>query len=199
MRYPPDQKVKARAALVRAGTRSMNEAGFNGIGVDGLAAAAGVTSGAFYSNFANKAEVLEAIVCTAGESFLADTETSAKTEWRSQLKKFIAEYLSDDHVTNPGDGCVIPALSADVARASARTRKACEDRMSVLVDRMADTLDGTRADRKRRAWIIVSVLVGAISVARAMSDTAMQTEVIAAARTATDRLVLEPANRGPTA
>jgi len=71
--------------------------------------------------------------------------------------------------------------------------------MSVLVDRMADTLDGTRADRKRRAWIIVSVLVGAISVARAMSDTAMQTEVIAAAHKATDRLVSEPANRGPTA
>ena len=65
MRYPPDQKAKARRALLQAGMRSMKAAGFNGIGVDGLAAGAGVTSGAFYSNFANKEEMLEAIVETA--------------------------------------------------------------------------------------------------------------------------------------
>src|SRR5690349_11230049 len=47
MRYPPDQKAKARASLLEAGLTSMKVAGFNGIGVDGLAAAAGVTSGAF--------------------------------------------------------------------------------------------------------------------------------------------------------
>jgi AcrR family transcriptional regulator len=47
MRYPPDQKAKARVALVRAGMRAMKVDGFNGIGVDGLAAAADVTSGAF--------------------------------------------------------------------------------------------------------------------------------------------------------
>jgi AcrR family transcriptional regulator len=50
MRYPPDQKAKVREALVDAGARSLKTRGFNGIGVDGLAASAGVTSGAFYSN-----------------------------------------------------------------------------------------------------------------------------------------------------
>ena len=54
MRYPADQKARARDALLRAGTRSFKTSGFNGVGVDGLAAAAGVTSGAFYSNFPNK-------------------------------------------------------------------------------------------------------------------------------------------------
>ena len=41
MRYPADQKAKARAALIDAGARSLKTCGFNGIGVDGLAAAAG--------------------------------------------------------------------------------------------------------------------------------------------------------------
>ena len=41
MRYPPDQKARARDALLRAGARSLKTSGFNGIGVDGLAAAAG--------------------------------------------------------------------------------------------------------------------------------------------------------------
>jgi AcrR family transcriptional regulator len=64
MRYPPDQKAKAWAA--QAGARAFRKCGFNGIGVDGLAAAAGVTSGAFYSNFANKEELLAA--CLDGGS-----------------------------------------------------------------------------------------------------------------------------------
>src|SRR5690348_9069435 len=77
MRYPPDQKAKARASLLEAGLTSMKVAGFNGIGVDGLAAAAGVTSGAFYSNFANKEEMLKAIVDAAvGEPFLSATESA---------------------------------------------------------------------------------------------------------------------------
>ena len=49
MRYQPDQKARARDALLNAGAREMKTRGFNGVGVDGLAAAAGMTSGAFYS------------------------------------------------------------------------------------------------------------------------------------------------------
>jgi AcrR family transcriptional regulator len=54
MRYPADQKAKAREAILQAGAKALRTNGFNGIGVDGLAAAASVTSGAFYSNFSNK-------------------------------------------------------------------------------------------------------------------------------------------------
>jgi AcrR family transcriptional regulator len=88
MWYPADQKVKARAALLGAGTRSMKVAGFNGIGVDGLAAEADVTSGAFYSNFANKEAMLEAIIEAAvGEPFVSDTESGTKAERRAKLDR----------------------------------------------------------------------------------------------------------------
>ena len=62
MRYPPDQKTKAREAILQAGAPALRTNGFNGIGVDGLAAAAGVTSGAFYSNFPNKEALLESVI-----------------------------------------------------------------------------------------------------------------------------------------
>ncbi|OBI12576.1 hypothetical protein A5712_07170 [Mycobacterium sp. E2327] len=188
MRYPADQKVKARAALLRAGTRSMKVAGFNGIGVDGLAAAADVTSGAFYSNFANKEAMLEAIIEAAvGEPFLSDTESGSKTERRSKLKSFLAEYLSTYHVENPGDGCVMPTLSADVARAGVSTREAYEHKITALAQRVADVLDG--ADRERRAWSVVALMVGAVSISRAMADPATQADVIDAASETADRLI----------
>ncbi|OBI22560.1 TetR/AcrR family transcriptional regulator [Mycobacterium sp. E2497] len=188
MRYPADQKAKARAALLRAGTQSMKVAGFNGIGVDGLAAAADVTSGAFYSNFANKEAMLEAIIDAAvGEPFVSDTESGSKTERRSKLKSFLAEYLSAYHVENPGDGCVMPTLSADVARAGVSTREAYEHKIAALAGRVAEVLDG--ADRERRAWSVVALMVGAVSISRAMADPATQAEVLEAASETADRLV----------
>jgi AcrR family transcriptional regulator len=188
MRYPADQKAKARAALLRAGTRSMKVAGFNGIGVDGLAAAADVTSGAFYSNFANKEAMLEAIIDAAvGEPFVSDAESGSKAERRSKLESFVAEYLSAYHVENPGDGCVMPTLSADVARAGDSTRKAYEHKIAALASRAAEALDG--ADRERRAWSLVALMVGAVSISRAMSDPAMQAEVLDAANETADRLI----------
>jgi len=188
MRYPADQKAKARATLLRAGTRSMKVAGFNGIGVDKLAAAADATSGAFYSNFANKEAMLEAIVdANVGEPFVSDTASGTKAERRTKLKTFVAEYLSSYHVDNPGDGCVMPTLSADVARAGAPTREAYEHKISALAARIAELLDG--ADRDRRAWSIVALMVGAVSISRAMADPATQAEVIDAASETTDGLI----------
>jgi AcrR family transcriptional regulator len=196
MRYPPDQKAKARASLLRAGMRAMKIVGFNGIGVDGLAAAANVTSGAFYSNFANKEAMLEAIVDAAvGEPLLSEVTSGTKADQRAQLKKILADYISTHHVENPGDGCPMPALSADVARAGTATREAYGRKIAALADQIADLLDGPRPDRRRRAWSIIALMVGSISISRAMSDAATQAEAIGSARRTADSLVSPPKPR----
>src|ERR1700710_3271468 len=90
MRYPKDQKAKARQAIVQAGARVLRTNGFNGIGVDGLAASAGVTSGAFYSNFSNKEALLEQVIAAClGEPFI-DSESGSLAERRERLKQWLA-------------------------------------------------------------------------------------------------------------
>lgn len=171
MRYPPDQKVRARDALLRAGARSLKTSGFNGIGVDGLAAAAGVTSGAFYSNFPSKEAMLEAVIDAAlGEPFLTDTESTTLKEGRARLIKFLEDYISADHSLDPAEGCVMPALSADVARAQPQVKDAYQHKMTALVDRIAGLLDGDEADRQRRAWSIVALMVGSILISRGIPE-----------------------------
>ncbi|MCV7029098.1 TetR/AcrR family transcriptional regulator [Mycobacterium sherrisii] len=188
MRYPADHKAKARAALLRAGTQSMKVAGFHGIGVDGLAAAADVTSGAFYSNFTNKEAMLQAIVdASLGEPFVSDTAQDSKSEGRNKLKGFVAEYLSVHHLDHPADGCVMPTLSADVARAGTATRAVYERKITRMAERVAELLDG--ADRERRAWSIVALMVGAVSIARAMPDTGPRAGVLEDARKTIDQLI----------
>lgn len=187
MRYPPDQKAKARAALIDAGARALKTAGFKGIGVDGLAAAAGMTSGAFYSNFANKEELLEAVVdAFVGEPFLSDTATGAVAEKRARLLGFLDEYISTGHSAGPASVCVMPALSADVSRAQPPVKQAFERKIGMLTHRVAGLLEGKRSEREQRAWSIVALMVGAVTVSRAMTEhgEARTAAITAAHRTA---------------
>ena len=181
MRYPADQKEKARAAILQAGANALRQNGFNGIGVDGLAASAGVTSGAFYSNFANKEALLkDVIAANLGRPFI-DAESGSPAERRARLKDFLADYISAEHRQNPAAGCVMPTLSADVARSNSPIREVYETRMEELVAQMANAMEGTGEQRRQRAWSVVALMVGAISVARAMPDGAAAQQAIDAA------------------
>ena len=171
MRYPADQKARARDALLRAGTRSLKASGFNGVGVDGLAAAAGVTSGAFYSNFPNKTAMLEAVIDAGlGEPLLSDTDSGTRAQRRARLIDFLRDYISADHSLDPAEGCVMPALSADVSRAKSPVKAAYQRKMTALVDRIAELLDGDESDRQRRAWSVVALMVGSIVISRGIPE-----------------------------
>jgi TetR/AcrR family transcriptional repressor of nem operon len=170
MRYPSDQKARAKQAILQAGARALRTNGFNGIGVDGLAASAGVTSGAFYSNFSNKEALLEQVVeICLGEPFI-DSESGSLAERQQRLKEWLAMYISADHRADPASGCVMPTLSADVARSNPQIRATYERRMLALVDKMSNVLDGEGPDRGRRAWSIIALMIGAIAISRAMPD-----------------------------
>ena len=171
MRYSPDHKARAREALLRASARSLKTSGFNGIGVDGLAAAAGVTSGAFYSNFPSKEAMLEAVIdAGVGEPFLSDTDSATFAEGRARLISFVHDYISADHSIDAAEGCVMPALSADVSRAQPPIKDAYQRKMTALVHRIAELLDGDASDRNRRAWSIVALMVGAIVISRGIPE-----------------------------
>jgi TetR/AcrR family transcriptional repressor of nem operon len=170
MRYPSDQKARAKQAILQAGTRALRMNGFNGIGVDGLAASAGVTSGAFYSNFSNKEALLEEVIETCvGEPFI-DSESGSLAERRERLKEWLAMYISAYHRADPASGCVMPTLSADVARSNPQIRAAYRRKLLALVHKMSNVLGVAGPDREKRAWSIVAMMVGAIAISRAMPD-----------------------------
>jgi AcrR family transcriptional regulator len=170
MRYPSDQKARAKEAILQAGAKALRTNGFNGIGVDGIAASAGVTSGAFYSNFSNKEALLQAVIETClGEPFI-DSESGSLAERQARLKEWLAMYISAAHRADPASGCVMPTLSADVARASPKIRVTYRRKMLALVRKMSNVLGVAGPDREKRAWSIVAMMVGAVAISRAMPD-----------------------------
>jgi TetR/AcrR family transcriptional repressor of nem operon len=170
MRYQADQKAKAREALVKSATKVLRKSGFNGVGVDGLAASAGVTSGAFYSNFSSKEALLgEVIDANLGQPFI-DPDSGTLAERRERLKGYLKMYISAQHCADPANGCVMPTLSEDVARSGDAVRRAYRARMQELVSKIARAIGPEAGDAESRAWTVVAFMVGAVSVARALPE-----------------------------
>ncbi|MFE4964196.1 TetR/AcrR family transcriptional regulator [Streptomyces sp. NPDC056660] len=168
MRYSKEHKAQAKAAIVREAGRTLKESGFHAVGVDALAASAQVTSGALYSNFANKEAVLEEVVAAQlGIEFagLADQEPA---ERRHMLGEILRLYLSDLHREDPGHGCVMPSLSTDVARAGEPVREAYQRRMVEVIALLAPAMHGTQEEREGQAWALLASIVGAVTLARAL-------------------------------
>jgi len=181
MRYPADHKTKAKEAIVAAAGKRVKRQGFSGVGVDGLAAAAGVTSGAFYSSFANKEELLEEMIGRYLGSPFVDGEPGDTRENQRRLKAFLLDYISEGHGRDAENGCVMPSLSADVGRAGDQVRKTYQKRMRLLIDCMTQAMTGADGQRRKRAWVVLALMVGTITVARALPDGPERRELLVAA------------------
>jgi len=165
MRYPTTHKQDTRARLLKTTGALAKRQGFAGTGVDSLMAAAGLTSGAFYSHFRSKSELLEAIVHN-------ELQRSGKLfhgKSRKQLLRIVEGYLSPAHIEQPETGCAIPALAGEVARANDATRLAFEQGVVALKDSMASATAS-----ETEAWSVVAQLVGAVTLARAMPSQALR-------------------------
>ena len=180
MRYPPERKARTRDAVLKAAAHEMRERGFHGIGVDGLSAAAGVTSGAFYSHFSGKEDVLGAVIdANLGRPFDAGEGDLAAR--RERVRAYLRGYISLAHRDGPAQGCVMPALSADVARSGRAVRRIYQARMAELIGKITPLMKGPRPVQEKKAWSLLSMMVGAVLVARALADKDHAAKVIDAA------------------
>lgn len=170
MRYPPEHKQETRARLVQAGAALAKRQGFAATGLDALAGAAGLTTGAFYAQFRSKPELLRAIaeqeLARAVEGFAARTP--------EQAGRALARYLSPEHAAHPEAGCAIPALGAEIARADQPTREVFETQLQRLHAVFRELLGDSDA-----AWGLVCQSIGGILVARAMATPAARDAVLA--------------------
>ncbi|WP_405587795.1 TetR/AcrR family transcriptional regulator [Streptomyces sp. NBC_01190] len=168
MRYSKDHKVHAKAEILREASGTLKEKGFHAVGVDTLAAAANVTSGALYSNFAGKEGLLEEVVgAELGRQFAGITDPDPAGR-RRQLADLLNIYLSDHHRTDVAGGCVMPSLSADVARAGDSVRETYRRQMVDLVEILAPAMHGTPEEQTKQAWAMIAAIVGAVTIARAL-------------------------------
>lgn len=143
-----------------------------------------LTHGGFYRHFASKDELYAEALTFSFAQKVARVKQIVQNEGQvSPLPAIIAWYLSLDHCHNRADGCPVAALSGEMVRQSLAVRQAFDDGLATYIEQLAPLLPGaTLAERQQNALALFSGMVGALTVARAAGDEALQTNILAAAR-----------------
>lgn len=179
------KREETRKRMVEAAGRGFRAHGYAGVGVDSLAKGADVTSGAFYAHFGSKDAAFEAALAKGLDEVLEGVtrfQTENGADW---LKAFADYYLSPEHRSDLACGCAMATLTPDVVRAGAPLNGLFEDRMKQIVSLIANGLrDGEAEDRTRRAWAVITGLVGGLTFARAVADRETSDRIAESARTA---------------
>ena len=164
-----EKKEQTRQRMVEAAGRGFRQSGFGGMGVDALAKAAGVTSGAFYVHFGSKAQAFhEAVVHGMADlkSGVLYFQTEHGENWWPEFVRF---YLGSKRSCYLAESCSLQSLSPEVARSDDAAKEAFE---SALRDVAQTIVNGPRSPRAPRdidtAYAALASLIGAVTLARAV-------------------------------
>jgi TetR/AcrR family transcriptional regulator, transcriptional repressor for nem operon len=204
MRYSREHKDQTHARIVKKASVKLREKGAHGIGVADLMKDAGLTHGGFYAHFdSREALVIEAFTHAMDRSTERWRELSAGTPVEKRLSKIVNTYLAPVHRDDPGHGCAVPALAAEIARESAKTRRVFSGRMEQLIDMLAEQFHGVppKAARKQ-AVAALATMMGAVVMARVAGNSELSEEILKSGRDAVlDRagpVAKKPAKRATT-
>jgi AcrR family transcriptional regulator len=185
MRYGPGHKDEARSRILNAAGRGFRRLGFGGIGVDGLAKDAGVTSGAFYGHFPSKAEAFKAAAVAGLVQLREAIEDLRAREGEDWLATFVDFYMSVRRTCDLSESCALQSLTPEVARADHGTRTAYEAELLKVAEAVALGLpNGPLAARRKTAWAILAMLSGGVSIARSAADPRTGAQIAAGIKSA---------------
>src|SRR5437868_7121159 len=116
MKVTREQAAASRERILAAASRLFRERGLDGIGVADLMQDAGLTHGGFYGHFSSKEELMAEACANALGKSVQRWAKLAEREGARALEALLESYLSKEHRDNPGRGCALATLGADVAR-----------------------------------------------------------------------------------
>ena len=186
MRYSKEHKFQTHARIVKRASVKLREKGAHGIGVADLMKEAGLTHGGFYAHFDSRdALVIEAFTHAMDRSTEHWRKQSERTPAEKRLSTIVNSYLSPLHRDNPGQGCAVPTLAAEIARESAKTRRAFASRMEQMIEMLARQFHGVPPKTARKqAMAALATMMGSLVMSRVAGSSEFSDEILKSGRDA---------------
>lgn len=171
MRVSRVQAEENRQTVINVASRLFREHGFDGIGLKDLMKGAGLTQGAFYKQFASKndlaAQASRRAMANAFDRFSAASAANPD----DPLGAAIGLYLSTAHREERLEGCPVALLGSDAARQDADVKASFEagirEYLALLGGWVGEAEDKDPSDK---AMAMLSSMVGAMVLSRAVND-----------------------------
>src|SRR4029077_2407451 len=186
MRYSREHKQETHERIVKKASARLREKGAHGIGVADLMKEAGVPHGGVYAHFDSRESlVIEAFGYAMDRATERWRKVAEEVPPEKRLATLIATYLAPSHRDDPGRGCAVPALGAEIARESPKTRKAFAAKLEQMIDMMADQiLDVPRKAARKQAIAALTTMMGTLVLSRIAGSGEFSDEILSSGREA---------------
>jgi TetR/AcrR family transcriptional regulator, transcriptional repressor for nem operon len=186
MRYSREHKLETHARIVKKASVRLREKGAHGIGVADLMKDAGLTHGGFYAHFdSREALVIEAFAHAMDRGTEHWRKLAEQTPPERRFATIVDSYLTPLHRDDPGHGCAIPTLGAEIARESLKTRKAFAAKLEQMIDMLAAQIpDVPRKAARKQAVAAIATMMGTLVMARVAGNGDFSDEILGAGREA---------------
>jgi len=175
MGYPPEHKQQTRERIVAAARHLWKAHGYPNVSINQIMKEAGLTHGGFYAHFKSKDELFyEAAMDTKMLDRYRDMIATPDVTSVQVFEMVLDYYLSAAHRDNPAEGCPLVALSEDVWRLGKGAQGAYTKLTDTAVKQLAHVLGGDET----LAHMVLSAMVGAITLARGVGDEANSLKIL---------------------
>ncbi|MBA0176857.1 TetR/AcrR family transcriptional regulator [Pectobacterium carotovorum] len=186
-RVSKQQMERNREEIIQVSSQLFRERGLNGVSVNDLMAAAGLTHGGFYGHFASKDELAAIASRKALEDSGVRWQEISQHAGQHDLQTMVEHYLSPAHRDGAKDGCALTALASDIARESEDkpVREVYLSGVRAMLDRL-ESLSTIEDKEQRRLHALAqfALLSGALTLARATAGDPLSDDFLIAAKKA---------------
>lgn len=165
MRYSEDHKAKTHQRIIEEAALRFRRDGVGATGLQPLMKALGLTHGGFYAHFKSKDELVETALQHAAQE--QDKTIALMTQGETPLQSLIKGYLSTQHRNNPGAGCPLPTMSAELGQRG-EASEATDSLVRNLQGLIEKYLPGE--DVSDESVLMLSAMVGALLLSRSVKD-----------------------------
>ncbi|MBV1934268.1 MAG: TetR/AcrR family transcriptional regulator [Parvibaculaceae bacterium] len=178
---PLTKKQLTRQRILNAAGATFRQSGFTGIGVDGVAKEAGVTSGALYAHFGSKNGLFEEALKAGLDEVIEAIPQFRQDSGAQWIEAFVTYYLGQAHRDDLAGGCAMTTLSPEVVRAAPEIHALYESKMNKIAGLIATGLaQGSEEEKLARAWSVLGALIGGLTLARAVKTRKLSGRIAAA-------------------
>jgi TetR/AcrR family transcriptional repressor of nem operon len=180
MGHSKAEKEKTHERIVAIASKRLREEGLSGVGIADLMKEAGLTVGGFYKHFDTRDDLVAEAVASALGRWKRRMEAAAASGGPAvTYERLVDSYLSEDHRDNPGAGCAVSALVGEIARSSKRTRALVTGQIQNSIEWITSLISDKDRDWARaKAILTYTAFVGAMGLARAVSDEEFSREIL---------------------
>jgi AcrR family transcriptional regulator len=171
-RTTPSRKEIKHERIVETAARAIRLSGYDGTGVADIKKEAGLNQVGFYAHFDSREAMLAEAADRAGADAVAMMERIAASVPPEQaLEAMMRAYLSKEHVDGIEAGCATAALVSEMPRQTPAIRRAATRRIKEMIDTIArQSPDWGQPRAHENALVAMAIMVGALTLARAVDD-----------------------------